>query len=168
MHSWHWSAVCCWRCWRYFYRWKRQIIFKAFNNQDTKKILQIPISLSGREDSNYWIRSETGQYTVKLAYNLLCDWRMKRGGGGRLSEETSVENNSSKIWKKLWKLGIKEKLKHFLWKCIYGTLLVNNQVFNRTGRGDPIYKRCGEQVETIEHMLLNCRRAKDVWKMAPV
>lgn len=150
------------------FRWNKYVIFSTFNKKDAEKILQIPVSLSRREDNNYWIHSEIGQYTVKSGYKLLCDWSEQRKNKEEALGETSVASNFSNIWKKLWKLNVKGKLKHFLWKCIKGILPVNNQVYKRTGKGDPICKGCGEQVETIEHMLLSCRRAREVWKMAPI
>lgn len=56
------------------FRWNANLIFRTFCNQDAMKILQIPISLTGREDSNsnYWKLSGNSQYTVKSGYKELC------------------------------------------------------------------------------------------------
>ena len=34
-------------------RWNTNVIFRLFNKTDAERILSIPISLAGREDSNY-------------------------------------------------------------------------------------------------------------------
>ena len=77
-------------------------------------------------------------------------------------------NQNRQIWKTLWKLNIKHKVKLFIWKCISGALPVKEAIHRRAATGDPICKGCGEELETIEHTLLQCPLAKNVWKVAPV
>ena len=54
-----------------------------------------------------------------------------------------------------------------MWKCINNALPVKEVIFSRSKKGDPICKACGEGVETVEHVLLNCRQANQVWHIAP-
>lgn len=49
------------------------MIFRLFNKTDAERILSIPISLTGREDSNYWKHSEGGEYTVRSGYKRLIE-----------------------------------------------------------------------------------------------
>ena len=112
-------------------------------------------------------RITTSGYIARHAKNF---WRLKRGGIGELPEETSVESNYFKIWKKLWKLGIKEN-----WNIFGGSALMEFCQWTirfTTGQEEVIQfaRDVGnKQVETIEHMLLpNCKRAKNGWKMPPV
>ncbi|XP_027183906.1 uncharacterized protein LOC113782197 [Coffea eugenioides] len=55
-----------------------------------------------------------------------------------------------------------------MWKCINNALPVKEVIFSRSKKGDPICKACGEGEETVEHVLLNCSQAKQVWQIAPV
>ena len=73
---------------------------------------------------------------------------------GRKDQEdvsTSIHSTSKQMWSCLWKLNIKHKLKTFMWKCINNALPVNEVIFSRTQKGDPICKVCGEGVETVDH-----------------
>ena len=46
------------------YRWRKPLVLRTFNRKDAEEILDIPISISGREDNNYWLHSGNGIYTV--------------------------------------------------------------------------------------------------------
>ncbi|XP_071920757.1 uncharacterized protein [Coffea arabica] len=35
-------------------------------------------------------------------------------------------------------------------------------------KGDPICLGCGEKLETLEHLLLKCKKAKEIWKATPI
>ena len=41
-------------------------------------------------------------------------------------------------------------------------------VSRRTGMGDPICTTCGTAQETVEHLLLTCPHAVNIWKAAPI
>ncbi|XP_027150299.1 uncharacterized protein LOC113750534 [Coffea eugenioides] len=82
--------------------------------------------------------------------------------------ETSWEIRKHTVWKRLWSLNIKLKLKHFLWRCLQNALPANETLFKRIGKGSNICSCCGDNAETIEHMLFFCPTAKVVWKLAPV
>ncbi|XP_027174751.1 uncharacterized protein LOC113774410 [Coffea eugenioides] len=135
---------------------------------DAEKILSIPINLAGKEDSNFWIHSPTGQYTVNTGYKVLMKDKGNQTMNSYNGAGTSVHSTSKQMWSCLWKLNIKHKLKTFMWKCINNALPVSEVIFSRSKKGDPICKVCGEGVETVEHVLLNCKQAKQVWHIAPV
>ncbi|XP_027118787.1 uncharacterized protein [Coffea arabica] len=88
--------------------------------------------------------------------------------GGREEASTSWSNHSQGIWKYLWKLKVKHKVKIFLWKCLSQALPVRQLIASRTKQGDPICRGCGEDSETIEHVLFHCSYATQVWKLAPI
>nr|XP_027122295.1 uncharacterized protein LOC113739247 [Coffea arabica] len=54
------------------FRWRKPLVSRIFNRKDAKEILDIPISIVGREDSNYWLHSGSGTYTVNSGYKALC------------------------------------------------------------------------------------------------
>lgn len=91
------------------FRWDKNLVFRTFNCQDAEKILQIPVSLSGRQDRHFWLWSENGQYTVKFGYKELSKELFMHHTGRRAEGESSTSNLNSKIWKQTWKLKIKEK-----------------------------------------------------------
>ena len=92
------------------------------------------------------------------------EWRRKE------QHEASNSRNepNSKAWKVLWGLGIKHKLKHFIWRCLHGVLPVNEVIKRRIGSGEDKCRGCGEGTETLEHKFFFCRHSENIWKAAPI
>ncbi|XP_027099254.1 uncharacterized protein [Coffea arabica] len=152
-------------------RWDRNTIFRVFNQSDGERILSIPISSIGREDSYFWQHNAGGCYSVSSGYKLLMEEnnsteKAKLGKAGPSIMEESQQ--LKQIWNTLWKLNIKHKIKLFIWKCIKGALPVREAIFRRTGMGDSICRACGESQEIVEHLLLNCPNTLDIWKVTPI
>ena len=151
-------------------RWNSNVVFRIFNKSDAEKIHSIPVSLAGREDSNYWKYSEGGEYTVRSGYKRLMtessSSNTKKENAGTSLEAGSSQSNQ--LWNTLWKLNIKHKIKVFIWKCINGALPVTEAIFKRTTLGDPVCKDCGEEPEKVKHTLLQCPLALAIWKVAPL
>lgn len=150
------------------HRWNTDLIFRTFNSQDAMKILQIPLSLSGRKDCNFWKMNGDENYTVKSGYKELSKQALSQTAEHNGVGESSLTRTSNKIWKKMWKLKVKEKIKHFIQNCVNGALPVRAHIFSRTKKGHPFCKGCGEHAETVEHAMITCARAQEVWKMAPI
>ncbi|XP_027157869.1 uncharacterized protein LOC113759492 [Coffea eugenioides] len=83
-------------------------------------------------------------------------------------ESTSKNKQNSRIWHQVWDLNIKHKVKHFLWKCLHDILPTHDNIFKRTGKGEPWCRRCGESAETLEHLLFFCRTSEQIWKTFPI
>ncbi|XP_027061009.2 uncharacterized protein [Coffea arabica] len=63
---------------------------------------------------------------------------------------------------------VNQKMKVFIWKCLHGGLPVRGEIHKRTRQGNPMCAGCGEKEESIEHLLIQCIKAKEIWKIAPV
>ena len=144
------------------------MVFKIFNSEDANKILKIPLSLTGRDDSNFWIHSGCGQYTVRSAHKELNKKQHQERSGHKREDSPSGSHESRQGWKQLWKLNVKQKLKVFIWKGMNNALPVNELIFVRTKIGDPICTGCGEEEETVEHLFFRCKNAEQVWNISPV
>nr|XP_027083655.1 uncharacterized protein LOC113705952 [Coffea arabica] len=81
---------------------------------------------------------------------------------------TSYEGSIKRVWKAVWKQKVCQKMKIFIWKCLHGGLPVRGEIHRRTRQGNPKCAACGEEEETIEHLLLQCNKVKEVWKLSPV
>ena len=99
-------------------KWNKVVMESMFREEDCKKIEGIPISLCGGKDKLVWPWAKSGQDSVKTGYMLARD--MRRDGRRREPQEASNSRNAchSNVWKVLWNLDIKHKLKHFVWKCL--------------------------------------------------
>ncbi|XP_027126082.2 uncharacterized protein [Coffea arabica] len=152
-------------------RWNRNTIFKYFNHKDAEKILNIPLSLTGREDCYYWQHNAGGQYTVSSGYQFLMKERSEAEKEQVEAAGSSIREGSQsarQMWKTLWKLNIKHKIKIFIWKCITGALPVRAEIYRKTRLGDPVCRMCGEEQESVEHLFFSCPHTQEVWKVAPI
>ena len=152
-------------------RWNKNTICRVFNRDDAERILSIPLSLSGREDSYYWQPQAGGVYTVNSGYRIqMKSNRNARKSNPEVAGSSYTEGNQQvvQMWNTLWQLNIKHKIKLFIWKCIQGALPVREAVSRRTRIGDPICRTCGEAQETSEHLLLTCPHTADIWKASPI
>lgn len=63
---------------------------------------------------------------------------------------------------------MKRKIQHFLWKCINNSVPVMVNVQKHGIKCNPECCYCGEKVKTVEHILFECSKAEETWKLAPI
>ncbi|KAL3498891.1 hypothetical protein ACH5RR_041623 [Cinchona calisaya] len=93
------------------FRWNQELIRSMFNDEDTKSILEIPISLRRYKDTFFWMFSTSGDYTVQSGYNAAKDEMIRNQNIRRGREEISCLNEETRVWRELWKLNTKHKIK---------------------------------------------------------
>ncbi|XP_071917188.1 uncharacterized protein [Coffea arabica] len=149
-------------------KWKNDLLQHWFNETDVNLITNIPLSLYDRKDRLFWNYSKSGIYTVKSGYAVAKEQSEK--GNQRLAPdpEISWEVRKHTVWKRLWGLNVKMKLKHFLWRCLQNGMATNEALYKRLGTSNKICYCCGEETETIKHIFFFYPKAKVVWKLAPV
>ena len=76
--------------------------------------------------------------------------------------------NGSRHWKFLWMLDLPEKIKIFMWRVIKNILPTAKHLWKRKSLQDPICQRCKKDVETIKHVLVECKAARKVCELAPL
>ena len=54
--------------------------------------------------------------------------------------KTSWEIRKHSVWKNLWNLNVKVKLKHFMWKRLQNCLPVKEVIYKRTDKGDQMWQ----------------------------
>ncbi|XP_027122249.1 uncharacterized protein [Coffea arabica] len=131
-----------------------------------KQVSDLPTA--GKQDSYYWIHAQKGEYTVQSGYKRWMKGKEQEGRNEGEQAGPSHERTSSIVWKALWNQKVKQKLKVFIWKCLHDALPVKELIFSRTNKGNPMCGGCGESVETLGHMLFQCKKAKEIWEMAQV
>ncbi|KAL3498764.1 hypothetical protein ACH5RR_041496 [Cinchona calisaya] len=80
--------------------------------------------------------------------------------------ESSRANQQTSLWNFTLGLKIKQKIKHFIWKCLNRILPTDAIFHSRIGKGTPNCTRCDKRVETTEHIFFFCEHADTIWKMA--
>lgn len=87
--------------------------------------------MTGRKDSRVLFYSENGQYAVKSGYEE-AKRMVRMSSVSKQVNGASPSRQERKVWEMVWSLNIKQKLKHFLWKCLHQVLPVKGVVFQRT------------------------------------
>ncbi|KAK6163397.1 hypothetical protein DH2020_000261 [Rehmannia glutinosa] len=145
--------------------WNQELIAEVFPSHDVSAITSTPIHFQWDRDRILWNLTQDHLFTVKSAYKACCEEeRLLRDAA-----EGSRDCRRAKIcWDRLWKLKVKGKVKLFLWKCLKDVVLVQAKLIERGMSVDPVCKWCGENEETLEHLLFFCDRTVNVWKFFPL
>lgn len=145
--------------------WNMKLVTNLFWQQEVETIKSIPISQAGSKDRLVWQFHKKGIYTVHSAYQQL----QHRDANMRQQVETSSDMAMKRsMWRRMWKMQVKEKLKHFVWRCYHNILPTNLQLDMKGIQIDTTCPMCVEGEENLEHLLFNCSRAQVIWKIAPV
>lgn len=146
-------------------QWNAELIQSIFTTSDAAAILTTPISKAGLQDRLVWHHSRKGNFTVASAYS----WLLNSSPLSQHAPESSNSRAANKsMWKRLWGMNIKGKIKHFLWRAWHRILPTNDQLLRKGSQIDALCKTCGEADETLEHMLFHCPKARIIWQLSPV
>lgn len=136
--------------------WDEQLIRDIFVPVDANAILSIPRRQQD-EDRWAWEPERHGVYSVKSAYRKLYESR------GR--QEESVPGGSGDVsWNKIWKLLVPPKVKVFWWRVLHEFLPAKEILHRRHIEPTCFCEVCGNDVESIRHILMECTVAKSFWR----
>ena len=143
-------------------RWNKENIRAFFPEETAELILQTQISSHGGEDLVYWPHTRFGLYTVRSAYNLdrSSDFFLSHSKTGRgLPSSREVEE---KYWKAIWVIKATNKMNIVLWRFAHNCIPSGLQLRHPNIPTNPACVHCGRD-ESIEHCLLFCQFASEVW-----
>lgn len=109
------------------------------------------------EDKLIWHFDKTDNYTVKSGYKVFLN--------SKIDGIASSSNSMEKVWNSLWKLKIPSKIKLFCWKALNNTLPTKLNLLKRGIASDLYCPICGNEVESTDHILFQCCRAKEIWEI---
>lgn len=133
--------------------WKKELVEMLFTPHEANQVLRIPISRMGAKDRLVWDPDQHGIFSVQSAYRLA---QRAQEGKSNHAETSHAREGKSWMWRILWRLPIKPKLNHFMWKCLHGWLATNVAVQKRGAVIDTICRRCGVAEESLEHLFFHC------------
>ena len=108
-----------------------------------------------------WCYTKNGEFSVRSAYHLEMDRRSGNTGGSR-------GDLLKKLWKNIWGVQVPPRVKHFVWRAVTNSLPTRRKLMQRGLRIDPQCPRCGEEPESVEHLLLHCCESHLVWRASPL
>ncbi|XP_055961881.1 uncharacterized protein LOC130015554 [Mercurialis annua] len=132
---------------------------ETFTREDATKIVSIPLPYWPHADKLIWHYTPDGNYAVKSGYYIA----LHKG----FREYQSLNPHLSKNdWKLLWNLKIPNKIKIFIWRCLYDGLPTGAALCHRLQIPSDC-KFYGEH-ETLMHLLFLCPVARQIWFQSPL
>lgn len=126
---------------------------------EKEEILKITIPSSVNEDLFIWLGCKDGKYTVKFGYHVAKEKEENR----RARDPGSSYVIPKSLRKCIWKVVVPTKIQNFLWRIGSGALATNEALARRFGGRDPMCPVCGEEKETLKHLLFLCSWANKCW-----
>lgn len=120
--------------------------------------MSIPVRSPPTTDRRIWRFTKHGFFTVKSAYHRAVQKFSK------IHEERAAGSYIHKEWKMIWGIVAIPRVRLFIWRACMNALPTRDQLHRRGVDIDPICVMCGEKVETIDHLLLNCQESGHVWQ----
>ena len=77
---------------------------------EVENIGGIPLSIRLPKDKQIWAKMSNGYFSVRSAYKIALELD-KHDDRGSISDESHLRS----FWKKLWKVRVPHKVKHFAW-----------------------------------------------------
>uniref|UniRef100_A0A803P5R9 Reverse transcriptase domain-containing protein n=1 Tax=Cannabis sativa TaxID=3483 RepID=A0A803P5R9_CANSA len=129
--------------------WDHALVRKWFNEDDSRRILNISLPNNQSKDSWLWLTEPNGNFSIKSAY--------------RLSLNIDISRPDYAKWRSLWGARIHNRLKMFWWKILSNSLLTRvrlGMVFNMDTVLCPL---CNMHDEHSIHLLWSCEFARALW-----
>ncbi|XP_012448836.1 uncharacterized protein LOC105772032 [Gossypium raimondii] len=90
--------------------WKKEVIYRLFDDKQARCILNIPLAGSGSSDMLVWWHDASGEYSVKSGYRSLLTNVIQQ----TVTTGHTIENYKN-IFTSIWDLQIPAKMKIHLW-----------------------------------------------------
>ena len=139
--------------------WKKPVIDANFLPHEAELIKSIPLSSRLSDDTLVWAATSNGLFFVRSAYRLAMEESQPSNSG--TSSDASMNR---RFWKKLWKLQVPNKVRHFAWRACRGVLPIKENLSRRGIQLDVSCDDCMEDIELVGHLFWSCNRAKEVWQ----
>lgn len=140
-------------------KWNAQELKRYVSDQDVKAIVSIPISKFDLSDKLIWHYSKRGTYLVKSGYQIA-----RKVVASNSTPSSSYQPHPS-LWIKIWNLKIPPKVKHFWWRACRNMLATKENLFKRKCSWLPCCPVCNKEVESIEHIIFQCKKVNYVWNI---
>jgi hypothetical protein len=104
------------------------------------------VVLTSQEDEIRWKWTVNGSYSAKSAYRAQF-----------FGSYCSFDNKS------IWSAKVEDKHRFFAWLLVQYKLLTSDNLAARSWPCNPICPLCDQEQETVEHLVLTCVYAQEVW-----
>ena len=141
--------------------WDNAKLDKFFTPWVAQVIRKIPLHLHDMRDSWTWKHTQHGGFSVRSAYYVeLMAARKHKPSASTVMKEPE--------WKWICDANIQPKVKMFGWKSMHNGIPLRQNLARRGMEVDKVCPRCGEEEESIEHLLIQCAVSQRVWYSSPL
>jgi hypothetical protein len=138
-------------------QWNEDLVRASFLPIDVDAIMRTPIRGEG-EDVWAWELERHGMYLVKSACKFLHSRQQQQ------DDMTTASTSANDTWRRVWKLDVPPKVKVFWWRVIREFLSAKQVLHKRHVELVSICDTCGNQEESIQHVLMECTIARIYWE----
>ncbi|KAK6149459.1 hypothetical protein DH2020_016984 [Rehmannia glutinosa] len=142
--------------------WDESLVTQLFIPSEARSIKAIPLCINQKDDKVVWHHTKYGKYTVKSGYKVATNLKENE------DRSPASSGNNTGLWRWVWALSISNKVKVFLWKCIYGILPTKGALIRRGVVIDGFCSWCGQEVESNEHAVRDCLWMEFLWVVSPL
>ena len=102
------------------------------------------------EDILIWPYTADGDYSVRSTYRMLVD------NENQSLPSSFAPNGVGSMWKKIWKVQVPHKIRHFLWCATKDSLPTKQNLVARHIPFGNVCDGCGDHSESVMHVLWLC------------
>ena len=124
---------------------------------EAELVRRIQVCEDGAEDTLIWPLTSDGDYSVRSAYRMLVS------ANSILQPSSSVSGSPGLVWKKIWKMRVPNKIRHFIWHAAKNSLPTKQNLKARHIPIDEVCDGCGEHTESTVHCLWLYDQVQSVW-----
>ena len=134
------------------------LIDQCFFRPNAKIIKSLPLCFIPQFDSLVWPAERSGKFSVKSGYKCLYeDLQVREHDPGTMEVDRG-------LWKRVWKLNVPRKIKHFLWKSCTNSLPTKENLLKKTIVSENVCHLCSKHPEDVKHALWGCLKVCQVWQ----
>lgn len=109
-----------------------------------------PSNREPNEDQLFWNLSMNGKFTIKSAYFSLIN-------------SCNNRTHLKPLWRLVWRWRGPERIRSFIWLVVHNRAITNEIRYKRHMNGSPNCRYGSGDIETILHVLRDCKWAREVW-----
>ncbi|CAN1807845.1 Putative ribonuclease H protein At1g65750 [Linum perenne] len=136
-------------------QWDVGLLDELFIPRDVEAILKIPVRRMEDNDRIIWHFGKSGCYSVSSGYK----WWLDHASNIR-------QHRQEGPWTRIWATDVPPKLKCMTWRLVRDIVPTRAVLEHRHIETPREYGICGREVETNQHLFLDCIFARDCWKEA--
>ncbi|CAI0405846.1 unnamed protein product [Linum tenue] len=139
-------------------QWDTTLLAACLDKEMEEAVHSIPLRDTTEQDIQIWASSRNGEFVVKDAYRCWVEQENKDHG--------RTVPDAAPVWKKIWKLNVPPKVRHFLWRFAKDSLPTGVKVSAHNPRWSDRCPFC-DQVETQAHTFGDCEWGRRIWRPSP-